>query len=93
MSGSKTEIAELRQALELALPVLRAEAAAVIESEAVPRDGGPDVMSIGEDGAAWIEPLLHAIREAERLVGRPRDDSPHWLDNVIDGGTFSGKAA
>jgi len=84
----RAPVDQITSTVKLVLPLLRADAAVAIESEAVPREGGPDLASIGEDGAAWIGPLLHAIREAERLVGRPRDDAPAWLDAVIDGGAL-----
>ena len=85
MTIVETKGAGLRAALEMSLLLLRDDLAAAVESEAVPRDGDPDVASISGDGAAWIWPLVHAIREAERLVGRPDDGQPAWLDVIIDG--------
>lgn len=80
-----TEIAELRAALETALPLLRADAAATISSAAVLCNGAYDLSTLDARDAALVSDLLGAIREAERLVGRPQDGAPAWLDGIIDG--------
>jgi len=48
--------------------------------------GEPVIESIDTEDRAWLAPMLTAIRQAERLVGRPDDGAPAWLDRLIDSG-------
>ena len=82
-----TEVAELRAALSVALPLLRRAATVLISYEAVRRYGAYDLSALDAGDAALVGDLLNTIREAERLAGRPDDGGPAWLDNIIDGNT------
>lgn len=40
---------------------------------------------VDAEDAQFIGPIIAAIRAAQDIVGRPQDDQPAWLDDIIDG--------
>lgn len=77
-------------ALLACLPLLRREAVSLIECEGrlIPLEGGGYTLHpepLDDEAADFAEPIIDAIRQAEAVVGRPEDDTPDWLNDILDG--------
>lgn len=86
MSDSAT-CSPCRAALDKALRIMRDDATNQIECGSVCpiRGGGPRPGSIDSESLRLVTPVIDAIRECERLAGRPDDDGPQWLNDILDG--------
>jgi len=79
-SSTVVHVVALGECLVELRRVLRSD----IEARLGTTEGQPDLSQLTAEDREHMSRQLVAIRRAQRLVGRPSDNSPDWLDEFID---------